>query len=485
MNATSCTTTSAAGSDPITREIDASGRVPLFFLFFGGAIWLVVSSIFGLLASIKFHSPTFLADCASMTYGRVYPVATNALLYGFAVPAGLGVALWIIARLGQTRVLQPGIIAFGAMIWNLGVLVGILGILKGESTGFENLEMPKYAAILLFISYSLIGIWTLLTLQSRREKSLQAPQWFLIAALFWFPWIFSTAQLLLSVHPVRGVTQSVINWWFSANLKLVWLGLVGLATSFYLMTRLMNRALYSQYLALFAFWTIILFASWSGIPATAPLPAWLPALSGIATVITLVTVLSVAVNVFRTCGKGCGQSENPAPGKFIAFGVMAFLISWFLNVVNSLPELTRFTHFTWFTVAQSHLNVYGFFSMTMLGAIYYLIPSVIGVEWPCWKPVKAHYWVAVFGILLFAIPLVIGGVIQGISLNNPRVPFADLTKSTLNFLRVSSTGELFILIGHLLFLGNFIALGLKLARLYLIPAGLGAIAEMKPAEVKS
>ncbi|MBC8096242.1 MAG: cbb3-type cytochrome c oxidase subunit I [Akkermansiaceae bacterium] len=485
MNATPCITPSAADSDPVSREIDASCRVPLFVLFFSGAIWLVVSSILGLIASIKFHSPNFLADCASMTYGRVYPAATNALLYGFAIPAGLGVGLWIIARLGQTRVVQPWIIAFGAKIWNLGVLVGIFGILNGDSTGFENLEMPKHAAILLFIGYSLMGIWTLLTLQSRREKSLQAPQWFLIAALFWFPWIFSTAQLLLTVHPVRGVTQSVINWWFSANLKLVWLGLVGLAVSFFFLVKLMNRALYSQYLAYFTFWTIILFASWSGIPATAPLPAWIPTLSGIATVLTLVTVLAVAVNVYRTCGQGCDRAENPTPGKFIAFGVMAFVVSGLLNVAGSLPELTRFTHFTWYTVAQSHLNVCGFFTMTMLGAIYYIVPKVIGVEWPCCKPIKAHYWVALVGILLFAVPLAIGGVLQGIKLANPEIAFADLTKGTVHFLRISSMGEMLILIGHLLFLGNFIALCIRLARLYLVPAGLDAITEVKPAEAKS
>ena len=98
MNATS--TTSSASESISIGEIDASCRVPLFTLFVSAAVWLVAASVFGLLASIKFHSPNFLSDCASLTYGRVHPVATNALLYGFAMQSGLGVALWIIARLG-------------------------------------------------------------------------------------------------------------------------------------------------------------------------------------------------------------------------------------------------------------------------------------------------------------------------------------------------------------------------------------------------
>jgi len=485
MNPSSCSSSSTVANDSLIREIDASARPPLFVLFFSGAIWLVISSIFGLIASIKFHSPDFLANCAWLTYGRVYPAATNALIYGFAIPAGLGVGLWIIARLGRTRVVQPWIIAFGAKIWNLGVLVGVFGILNGDSTGFESLEMPKYAAILLFIAYTIIGIWTLLTLHARQEKTLTAPQWFLLAALFWFPWIFSTAHLLLTVWPVRGVTQSIIAWWFAANLKFVWLALVGLAASFYFISQLMNRALHSQYIALFTFWTILLFATWSGIPHSAPVPAWMPAISTIATVLTLMTVLTVMVNVYRTVGHGCGQSENPAPGKFIAFGVMAFVVSWAMHIVNVLPELASYTQFTWFNAAQNHLNVYGFFAMTMFGAIYYIMPRVMGVECPCWGRVKAHYWLALLGILLIAVPLAIGGVIQGFKLNHPQIAFVEVMKSSLNFLRATSLGEVLLLVGHLLLLANLIGLAVRYARTRVTPVFVDAMTEIKPAGVKS
>jgi len=87
------------------------------------------------------------------------------------------------------------------------VTIGIIGILAGDATGFHYLEMPRYAALILFLGYLLIGLWILLTFHQRRQRSLFVSQWFLLAALFWFPWIYSTAYLLLASFPERGVAQ--------------------------------------------------------------------------------------------------------------------------------------------------------------------------------------------------------------------------------------------------------------------------------------
>jgi len=483
MNATS--TTSSASDSISIAEIDASCRVPLFTLFVSAAAWLVMASVFGLLASLKFHSPSFLSDCACLTYGRVHPVAVNALLYGFAVQAGLGVSLWIIARLGETRVVQPWLIAAGSKLWNLGLTVGVIGILAGDSTGFENLEIPRYGVVFLFLGYLVIAFPTLVTFHNRKERALGPSQWFLLAALFWFPWIYFTANYLLLSHtPVRGVTQPIVAWWYSGNLNLVWLGLVGLAVIFYFIQQLMNRPLYSRQLALLTFWTIILFASWSGIPQSAPVPAWIPSISTVATILTIVTVLSVMMNVCKTCGRGCSQTENPTPGKFIAFGSMAFAIAWLMNVLSAVPGVSSVTNLTWFGVAQWQLNVFGFFGMAMFGAIYHIVPQVTGMEWPCAKSVRRHYWLAALGIILIALPLAIGGLVQGFRWANVNVSNVDVAKSALMFLGVSTLGEVLILVGNLMLLGNLIGLSVRYYKIHFVPVYKDATAELKPAEVK-
>lgn len=485
MNATSSQTqgSSPAGAAFSVAEIDASARVPLFVLFVSAAFWLVASSVLGLLASLKFHSPGFLADCEILTYGRVHAAANIAFLYGFAVQAGFGVALWVIARTGLARVAHPWLVAIGGKFWNLGVLLGVLGILGGDGTGFENLEMPHYAGWLMFIGQVGIGLHTLFTLHRRTEKNLQPAQWFLLASTFWFTWIFSTARLLLVWWPVRGLAQASIAWWFGANLTTVWLGLAGVGALFYFVPRLMNKPLHSRGLALFTFWTLILFGSWSGIPPSAPLPAWMPVLSAIAAVLTIIPALAVVVNVSGTV-KGCAQTENPPPGKFFAFAVMAVLFSSAMRAAAAVPQVSQVLDFTWFKVAQSQLNNYGFFALTMFGAIYDIVPQVTGIEWP--KPgfVRLHCWLAQFGIMLIVIPLAIAGVLQGMKLSGAPVVFTDVTKATLIWLRISTTGEIFILVGHLLLAVNLIGLSARYYRTHFLPAYAAATAELKPAEVK-
>src|ERR1035441_6460203 len=194
---------SSTGAQGVVRspiapaDIDASCRLPLVVLFLCAAVWLVIASAFALIASLKFHAPGFLADCAWLTYGRVRPASFNCLLYGFCLPAGLGVALWLLARLGRTRLALPGLVTVGAVCWNVGVAAGVWGILAGGSTGFENLEMRSHAARLVLLGYLTIVVWGALTFHQRRERHLYVSQWFLFAALFWFPWTYSTANLLL------------------------------------------------------------------------------------------------------------------------------------------------------------------------------------------------------------------------------------------------------------------------------------------------
>lgn len=461
-------------------EIDGSCRVPLLLMFLSGAVWLVIASVFGLLASLKFHSPTLLANCAALTYGRVHPVATNALIYGFGVQAGLGVALWIIARLGMTRVVQPWLIAVGAKLWNFGLLIGVIGILAGDNTGFENLEIPRYGVVFLFLGYLLMAIFILATLHNRRERMLGPSQWFLLAALFWFPWIYFTANYLLLSHaPVRGITQSIIAWWYSGNLNLVWFGLVGLAAIFYFIQQWMNRPLYSRHLAAFTFWTIVLFASWSGVPASAPVPAWIPSLSLVATVLTVLTALSVMMNVCKTCGHGCQETENPAPGKFVAFGTMAFGVAWILNALGAVPGVNSVTNLTWYGVGVWQLNVFGFFAMTMLGAIYQIVPRVMGMEWPCNNSPKRHYWLAMLGIIFIAAPLIIGGVLEGFNWRNVKKSDVDVALNALNFLRVSTLGEVLILLGNLMLLANLVGLLVRYYKVHFVPVYKGALAEVK------
>ncbi len=498
-----------------TGSVDASLRVPLLALFGGAAFWLVVSSVLAMIASIKFHAPDFLANCPWLTYGRVQPAADDALLYGFCIPAGLGVALWLFAQLGRAPLRGAIVPVVAAKLWHLGVLVGLAGILSGNSTGFAWLEFPRAGSVILFFAYLLLALWAMMNFAARRERALYPSHWFLVAALFWFPWIYSTSNLFLVAWPVRGVVQPIIGWWFANNLLFVWLALVGIGTAFYFLPKFSGRPLQSYYLALFAFWTLILFGTWCGIPPGAPVPAWMPVLSSYAAALTVVPVLAVAAIAWNTlCGPTSGHNFTPQPfsslsansvggegrgevarlnsnplapsplpaqaGRgsrqqfqvappancepkggpfcFIRFGLGSFLLSSLMLIAMACPRISQVTEFTWFGPAQTQLQLYGFFAMTMFGAIYHLLPRVVGFEWPFPKLARLQFWLSMSGVVLLVLPLAIGGVEQGMKLNNPNIAFMDATKAMLPFLRISTIGLLLILLGNSLFALNIFAM---------------------------
>jgi cytochrome c oxidase cbb3-type subunit 1 len=457
----------------------------LLVLFISAAVWLVIGSVFALISSIKFHQPSFLASCSCLTYGRVHPAYLNALLFGFCVQAGLGFTLWQFVRLGRTPLAQPWLVTLGGALWNLGVTVGVAGILAGDGTGFEYLEMPQYAALLTFLGYLILGVPAIMTFHQRRERQLFVSQWFLLAALFWFPWIYSTAYLLLVRYPVRGVAQAAIAFWYADNFLGVWMALIGLGAGFYLIPKLTKRDLHNHYLAVFAFWTLILFTSWAGIPKTTPLPAWLPTISVIATALTVLPLFAVALNFHQTLANSYRSLFSNPSLLFTGFAVAAFVLAGFMKVFSTFVDIGHQLEFTWFCPAQAHLNFYGFFAMAMFGAIYYLLPQVAGLDFPSPKLVRTHFWLAAVGIVLLVLPLAIGGIIQAFQLQNSNIPFMEIAGSTLLFLRISTVGDLLLLVGHLLFLGNSIGLGVRVYRAQAMAAYSEVTADLfKAAEVK-
>jgi len=447
--------------------IDASCRWPVLTLLKGAAFWLVVSSVFGLIASLKFHKPDLLADSAAFSYGRAYAVWADALVYGFCVPAALAFGLWIIARLGRVPLSFPVLATAGGKFWHIGIFFGLIGILRGGTTGYEWFELPRYATLILIVAFLLVAIPVFVTHAARTERALQPAQWFVLAALFWFPWILSTAMLLLQFFPVRGVAQAAIAWWYSGNLLTVWLGLAGLGGTFYLLPKLAQRPLQSGYTALFAFCTLILFGTWTGIQSGVPLPSWMPALSGAASLLVLVPALALASCVFQT-GRG---TKPPAGGPlcYTKIGAWSLVLGLVLVAATGIPQVSRVTDFTWYGHGHILLRLYGFFVMTAFAAAYHLLPRITGVELSAGR-VKLHFWLAMPGALLMSLPLVIGGVRQGIKLADAKVEFMDTTKAALMAYRLSTLGELVFTLGALVFCLTMFSIVVKACRAVVVKA---------------
>ncbi len=138
----------------------------------------------------------------------------------------------------------------------------------------------------------------------------------------------------------------------------------------------------------------------------------------------------------------------------IKFGFVSFVLSGLMLFAAACPHFGHLTQFTWFGAAQTQLQLYGFFVITMFGAIYYILPRMMGFDLPFPKLVRVQHWCAMLGVVLFVASLAVGGVEQGLKLNDPNVAFSDVTKSVLMFLRTSTLGLLFLLLANLLFALN-------------------------------
>lgn len=440
------------------EQIDASCRWPIFSFFVSAAFWFLLSAVFGLLVSIKLHSSNFLAGCPWVTYGRLRPAQLDALLYGFAAPAAFGITLWLFCRLGRTRLAGQGVLLFAAKIWNLGVLIGTAGILAGDNTGFEWLEYPKYAVFILFIAYALIGVWALFNFRARRQQQLFPSQWYLLAALFWFAWIYSAANMLLVFSPVRGVMQFCVNAWFAGNVLNVWLSAIGLATIFYFIPKLTNRPLHSYYLALFTFWSLALFGGWGFINVNAPLPSWIPALSAVVGFMMVLPILSVAFNVRQTLANYRSETPNSIL-TLMVFGAWSFVLAQLMNVVGIIRPVNETLAFTYYFPAQTHWLLIGFFASAAFGAIYYILPRVLNVEPLAESKVRIQSLVLFGGVIIYGVALAVGGIVQGINLTNAKMIFADVIKGTLPFLYTSTIGSLLLVIAGLLLIRNLLSIG--------------------------
>jgi cytochrome c oxidase cbb3-type subunit 1 len=235
-------------------------------------------------------------------------------------------------------------------------------------------------------------------------------------------------------------------------------------------------------LALLTFWMLILFGSWSGIPESAPVPAWMPVSSAVVAGLGVITVIAVALNVHWTLEGKCWRLMEHPSLQFIGFGLAAFVVAGLANAAAAFPAVSQVTQFTWFTVAKGLLNSYGFFVMVIFGAVYYIVPQLIGQEFPFAKLVRLHFGAAVAGILLFVVPLALGGISQGLKLQHADIPFTDVVRGTLPWLRASTMGDLLMALGHLMFLANLGGLVFQFYRARAVSAWAAATAEIKPAE---
>ena len=461
--------------------IDRSLRFPVLYLFISAVGWLLLSILFGFIASIKLHSPEFLGNISWLTYGRVSPVYFDTFIYGWAIPAGIGVALWILARVNGVAPGRPVVPLIAIFFWNIGVTLGMLEILAGNSQGFQFFEFPRYVVAILFVSYALIAGWASVILHGGVAAKDSVCSWYFTAAFVWFPWLLGAAFLMLPTARVPGVMQALAGAWAAQNLIGLWFTAVGLGVIYYLIPKVTGCPVYSRQLAVLGFWSFAIFWGWTGSTRLTggPLPVWLVTVGIGASILMLIPVASVAANFALSLRDHFQKIGSDPSIRFAGFAAASWVVASLIAVVTSLRSVDRVTHFTQVSAGELHLIIFAFFSMAIFGAMYYVIPRLLGREWLSASLVQMHFWGAAYGIGLMVFLLLVSGINQGIAWNDPGTytSAVAVTDAFMAFLRVSGLAWLLLSSSIVVFAFHFTIMILGIGNKNSAPVSLAATGE--------
>jgi len=431
------------------------------FVFLSCAIvWLIVASLAGLTSSIKLHEPDWLVNQGWLTFGRLRTIHLNAVAYGWSPMASFGVAIWMLPRLLKTPLLGARSAILGCMVWNAGLIAGLGCIAVGLTDGLEWLEIPWQVDILLVIGGALMALPLVYTLQNRKVHHLYVSVWYMGAALFWFPILFFVGNLP-AVH--FGVQQAAMNWWFGHSVLGLFYTPMALASVYYFLPKIIGRPVQSYNLSLLGFWTLAFFYGQVGGHHLigGPVPGWMVTLSIVQSVMMVVPVLSFSVNQHLTMRGYFSKLIYSPTLRFLVLGGMMYTVSSVQGSIEALRAVNTVAHFTHFTVAHAHIGLYGFFTMVMFGAIYFVMPRVMAWEWPYPSLIAAHFWLVVVGFSIYFIGLSWGGWLQGLAMLDAAKPFMDSVTVTIPYLQSRSVGGAIMTLGHFVFAGHFVAMVLR------------------------
>lgn len=441
-------------------EADRSTAFVSFVFLTCAVVWLVAGSLAGLTSSIKLHEPDWLVQQAWLSFGRLRTIHLNIIAYGWAPMAAFGIANWLLPRLLKTPLVGGRSAILGCMIWNAGLIAGVGCIAAGISDGMEWLEIPWQVDILIVIGGALMGLPLVYTLQARKVDHLYVSVWYMGAALFWFPILFLIANLP-AMH--FGVEQATMNWWFGHNVLGLFYTPMALASVYYFLPKIIGRPVQSYNLSLLGFWTLAFFYGQVGGHHLigGPVPGWVITLSIVQSVMMIVPVISFSVNQHLTMKGHFSKLVYSPTLRFIVLGGMMYTLSSLQGSIEAIRAVNTVAHFTHFTVAHAHLGLYGFFTMVMFGAIYFVMPRVMSWEWPYPGLIAAHFWLVVLGFAIYFIGLSIGGWLQGLAMLDAAKPFMESVKVTIPYLQSRSLGGAIMTLGHLVFAGHFAAMVLR------------------------
>jgi cytochrome c oxidase cbb3-type subunit 1 len=373
--------------------------------------WLLFGTSVGEYLGIKFVAPD--ADHLSwLSFGRLRPVHTNAVFWGWASLAMLGLGYYIVPMVSNTPLASIKKGWWTLILINASVILGTICLMAGINNGGGEYREYIWPVMALFAIGLVITLGNFLkTVGKRTTKEIYISNWYIISAV-----IFALVIVLVAYGPwwQDGLGETIAQGYYMHQGVGMWFMLFTLGIVYYFLPQQLNKPIYSYSLGILAFWTQILFYTLIGSHhfVFSPIPWWLQTVAIVGSMGMVIPVVAGTTNFLMTF-KGAWYK---IPGSYTLPFFLVGIIFYFTGSTQGTAEAFRstnlFWHFTDFTVAHSHMTMYGIICFFVWAGIYAVIPRLTGKE-PPQITVGAHFWLALIGLLFYTVPLMYGATLKG------------------------------------------------------------------------
>ena len=194
----------------------------------------------------------------------------------------------------------------------------------------------------------------------------------------------------------------------------MWFMLFTLGIVYYVLPQQLNKPIYSYSLGVLAFWTQILFYTLIGTHhfVFSSIPWWLQTVAIVGSMGMAIPVIAGTTNFLMTFKGAWYKVKDSYTLPFFLVGIIFYFTGSMQGTAEAFRSTNLIWHFTDFTVAHSHLTMYGIISFFLWAGMYAIVPRLTGKEAPQIY-IGAHFWLALIGLLFYTIPLMYGSTLKG------------------------------------------------------------------------
>ncbi len=425
---------------------DKSAR---WFIYTSIVFFLVTITV-GLIMAIKFIFPEFLGGMGPLSFGRIRPIHTNGVLFGWLLAANMGLTFYVVPRLTGVKLFSEKLGMATLYIWIVVILGAVVTLAIGDTQAREYLELNMVLDILVTIAWVMYAINIFATIAKRKYDQMYVSLWYLMGTLFWTAILWIVGNL-----PVySGVNDANVNWWFGHNAVGLIFTPMGLSMAYFFIPKATGNPLYSHKLSIIGFWTIAFLYIWNGAHHIlfGPIPTWLQTVAILFSISLLIPVWTVIANFYGTLRGKWAQGNYIV--KFLLAGTTFYLLTCFQGPMHSLRTVNQIISKTDWIVGHAHMAVFGAFSFFAMAGIYYSLPKILKRPIFSDKLGEWHFWLSFVGFLGFAISLWIGGFVQGLQWMDWTISFVDTVKAMFPYYLVRMFSGILMLVAQVLFAIN-------------------------------